>query len=152
MLFLLVLYSSHIKSMQYHLPCLHSEIYFSSICETLNLILLVFCVFLKKARQFNWSQKVPRLMFEVSKMSDASFYLCRYEVCICSGKKVETIESGLLEQLLLHSTSVQNLNSKRLNASFKIHLPNANSGAAWFTKSILTRSSSSCCSLLFACR
>uniref|UniRef100_A0A164WZB6 COP1-interacting protein 7 n=1 Tax=Daucus carota subsp. sativus TaxID=79200 RepID=A0A164WZB6_DAUCS len=63
----------------------------------------------------------------------------RYEVCICSGKKVETIESGLLEQLLLHSTSVQNLNSKRLNASFKIHLPNANSGAAWFTKSILTR-------------
>ncbi|KAL8096054.1 hypothetical protein AgCh_037133 [Apium graveolens] len=63
----------------------------------------------------------------------------RYEVCICSGKKVETVASGVLEQLLLHSPSVQNLHSKRLNASFKIHFPDANSGAEWFTKSILTR-------------
>ncbi|KAK1366714.1 serine/arginine repetitive matrix protein 1 [Heracleum sosnowskyi] len=63
----------------------------------------------------------------------------RYEVCICSGKKVETVASGLLEQLLLHSPSVQNLYSKRLNASFKIHFPNAKTGAEWFTKSLLTR-------------
>lgn len=73
----------------------------------------------------------------------ASFVLGRYEVCICSGKKVETVASGVLEQLLLHSPSVQNLHSKRLNASFKIHLPNVNSGAVWFTKSILTRFTSS---------
>lgn len=63
----------------------------------------------------------------------------RYEVCICSGRKVETVASGVLEQLLLHSPTVQKLHSKRLNASFKIQFPDANSGAEWFTKSILTR-------------
>lgn len=65
--------------------------------------------------------------------------LNRYEVCICNGIKVETVASGFLEQLLLHSPEVKNLYSKRPNATFRIHLPGSLNGAEWFTKSILTR-------------
>lgn len=77
----------------------------------------------------------------------SSFLIYRYEVCICSGNKVETVESGLLEQLLLHSPEVKNLYSKRLDATFKIQVPDSPSGAEWFTKSILTRFLSCCVSL-----
>ncbi|KAM7504575.1 hypothetical protein LguiB_003479 [Lonicera macranthoides] len=63
----------------------------------------------------------------------------RYEVCACSGNNVETVASGLLEQLLLNSSEVRNLHSKGANASFKIQQPGNLSGAEWFTKSILTR-------------
>lgn len=76
-----------------------------------------------------------------------SFLLCRYEVCICNGIKVETVASGFLEQLLLHSPEVKNLYSKRPNATFKIQLPGSLNGAEWFTKSILTRFISSRVSL-----
>ncbi|XP_059666883.1 uncharacterized protein LOC132312514 isoform X2 [Cornus florida] len=63
----------------------------------------------------------------------------RYEACACSGNKVETLASGLLEQLLQHLPKVRDLCSKGSNANFRFQPPENLNGAKWFTKSTFTR-------------
>ncbi|CAK9135919.1 unnamed protein product [Ilex paraguariensis] len=63
----------------------------------------------------------------------------RYEACVCGGNKLETLASGLLEQLVLHFPEVKDLDSKGSNCNFKFQHPDNVSGAEWFTKSTLTR-------------
>jgi hypothetical protein len=62
-----------------------------------------------------------------------------YEAFIYSNKKVEKLATGLLEQLLPHIPKVNDLYAKESDGSFKIQLPGNLSGAAWFTKSVLSR-------------
>ncbi|KAE7996452.1 hypothetical protein FH972_001175 [Carpinus fangiana] len=62
-----------------------------------------------------------------------------YEAFIYSNKKVEKLATGLLEQLLPHIAKVNDLYAKESDGSFKIQLPGNLSGAAWFTKSVLSR-------------
>ncbi|XP_028080840.1 uncharacterized protein LOC114282387 isoform X1 [Camellia sinensis] len=64
---------------------------------------------------------------------------CRYEACVCSGNKVETIASGLLGQLALHLPELKNLLSRGSNANFKLQPPKNLDSSQWFTKSTLTR-------------
>ncbi|XP_028080860.1 uncharacterized protein LOC114282390 isoform X5 [Camellia sinensis] len=64
---------------------------------------------------------------------------CRYEACVCSGNKVETIASGLLGQLALHLPELKNLLSRGSNANFKLQPPKNLDSSLWFTKSTLTR-------------
>ncbi|THG09169.1 hypothetical protein TEA_004245 [Camellia sinensis var. sinensis] len=63
----------------------------------------------------------------------------RYEACVCSGNKVETIASGLLGQLALHLPELKNLLSRGSNANFKLQPPKNLDSSLWFTKSTLTR-------------
>ncbi|CAL5407612.1 unnamed protein product [Camellia sinensis] len=61
----------------------------------------------------------------------------RYEACVCSGNKVETIASGPLGQLALHLPELKDLFSKGSNAVFKLQPPKNHDG--WFTKLTVTR-------------
>ncbi|KAI8564420.1 hypothetical protein RHMOL_Rhmol03G0180200 [Rhododendron molle] len=63
----------------------------------------------------------------------------RYEACVCSGNKIETIASGLLGQLVLHSPEIKDLSSRGSNANFKLQPPKSLDSRQWFTKSTLTR-------------
>ncbi|KAK3005100.1 hypothetical protein RJ639_016517 [Escallonia herrerae] len=63
----------------------------------------------------------------------------RYEACVCSGNKVETVASGRLEPLLLHSPEIKDLYAKGSDADFRIQPPNNLKGSKWFTKSTLLR-------------
>uniref|UniRef100_A0A5B7B807 Uncharacterized protein n=1 Tax=Davidia involucrata TaxID=16924 RepID=A0A5B7B807_DAVIN len=63
----------------------------------------------------------------------------RYEACICSDNKVETIASGLLEQLFQHLPEVKDLYSKGSSVNFRLQPPENLNSAEWFTKSTLTR-------------
>ncbi|XP_075111242.1 uncharacterized protein LOC142181707 isoform X2 [Nicotiana tabacum] len=63
----------------------------------------------------------------------------RYESHICYGNKLETLTSGLLEQLVLHSPKIKSLHSKGSDTNFRFRpLGNLND-AKWFTKSTLIR-------------
>ncbi|KAA8539728.1 hypothetical protein F0562_026420 [Nyssa sinensis] len=63
----------------------------------------------------------------------------RYEACGCSGNKVETLASGLLEHLLPHLPKLKDLYSKGSNINFRLQPPKNLDGVDWFTKSTLTR-------------
>lgn len=76
---------------------------------------------------------------------------CRYEACVCSGNKVETIASGLLGQLVLHSPEIKDLSSRGSNANFKLQPPESLESCQWFTKSTLTRLIYDIVKLFIAC-
>ncbi|KAA8533945.1 hypothetical protein F0562_031462 [Nyssa sinensis] len=63
----------------------------------------------------------------------------RYEACICSDNKLETIASGLLEQLVQHLPKIKDVYSKGSNVNFRLQPPENLNSANWFTKSTLTR-------------
>ena len=66
--------------------------------------------------------------------------LCfRYEASVCSRRKMENLEGGVLELLLPHLPTLNELCSKGLNATFKLSPPKNLNGEAWFTKSTLNR-------------
>ncbi|XP_016449090.1 uncharacterized protein LOC107774133 isoform X3 [Nicotiana tabacum] len=63
----------------------------------------------------------------------------RYESHICYGNKLETLTSGLLEQLVLHSPKIKSLHSKGSDSNFRFRPLGNLSDAKWFTKSTLIR-------------
>ncbi|XP_068668903.1 COP1-interacting protein 7-like [Aristolochia californica] len=60
----------------------------------------------------------------------------RYEAFICSKGEIERLDSGILEQLVVHLRAV---NFEGLGNSFKLELPQGIRGASWFNKSTLSR-------------
>lgn len=66
--------------------------------------------------------------------------LCRYEVCICIDKFIESVSSGPLEPLLLHSPKIRALQEKGCYATYQLVAPDdLDAASRWFTKSTLVR-------------
>lgn len=64
----------------------------------------------------------------------------RYEVCICIDNFIESVSSGPLEPLLLHSPKIRALHAKGCNATYQLVAPDdLNAASRWFTKSTLVR-------------
>lgn len=68
-----------------------------------------------------------------------SIHVVRYEACICYHNKIETVTSGVLEPLAMHSPKIKALCSKGSDETFKLQPPENLNDAKWFTRSALMR-------------